>query len=883
MAFQSPWVSGSGGSPWGFATSTPKSHQRSLFSKIAGAPFRFIGNLASDIKNAAVGLPTGLLMMGKHPLRSFEDMGKSMWQDWSPYFAAGAHMWAGYGLAITGQEKAAGRQFSKAGHDFKTFATQFYAHPLAPLLDIATVFTGGAGAVGKIAKFSTRTEWNNAVKLASIDAAKQGFTKSGRSLQDFAAIYNIGTPEHAALVEAGGGINIPSLHASVSRKAMLGRAQSRAFHGRGADSGITLYKPLAANPYTRWKQEMRLSIGENLAQFAPKWFGEHAAIRDLSSAGQFNRLAAKNFAEHNAAHSSIMAGALQMYRMLDSGKAINDNPYEVAQFLHEQHRPQFEHRSTEFKVNADTWTKTNKAGDLTHIKAPEGWSLVLKDPVTVPKSLFKNNTAQEFYTYAKEKFGALNATARKAPVDNLYRGPEGNFRIIRSDGLKKYGDEYAESSRFVTNLVKRPTNVWKRLVLAPAPRYFLNNAVGNMFMFLTTSNVHSVRALVEGYRNVLGDKTAYRALSKADREIATKLGAGWNAMERHYGQTYKQGTAAEQVASITPEGKLHGPMRRRLGQASRGFLPITHQVAERSLRRAAGYGFLRAQPEVRAMMKSGHSFDTSVELLSKDPAFHARVTQATNDVLGDYHYLTKLEQQIRNFVPFYTWLRAITRHTGALVRDHPGRAVTLTYAGQLGVEKTKEILGDIPDFLAGAMPLELLGFHHAMSTRAGIVTTQGLNPYASIPQAMEAVRMLTTGTVRPNEALASILGPLPAGVIEATTGQSLLSGKRLDKYPGGLLTNIGIRQFMNTPVPRLFTQVQQGTVTEHKGKATLYKQDLRTALAALLGVPVKNMSMDTALNLALAERGEKKPRKSRKSPFINPGGGFVSPWTKTTI
>jgi len=419
-----------------------------------------------------------------------------------------------------------------------------------------------------------------------------------------------------------------------------------------------------------------------------------------------------------------------------------------------------------------------------------------------------------------------------------------------------------KSGKFVEMLVKKPTNVWKRLVLAPAPRYFVNNAVGNLFMFLTTSNVHAVRALAEGYRNVLGDGTAYRALSKADRQVAKNLGAGWNAIERHMGQQYKQGTAAEQVASITKEGKPHGKFRRAAAQAGRGFLPITHQVAERSLRRAAGYGFLKAQPEVRALMKMGHKFDTAADMMLRDPAFHARVTSAVDDVLGDYHYLTPIEKQIRNFVPFYTWLRAITRHTGALVRDHPGRAVTLSYAGQLGVEKTKEILGDIPDFMLNAMPLQLLGFHHAMGTRAGIITTQGLNPYASIPQAMDAVRMLTTGTARPNEALASILGPLPTGLIEATTGQSLLSGKRLNHYPGGLLTNIGIRQFMETPVPRLFTQVQQGTKTQNKsGKDTLYKQDLQTALAALLGVPVKNMSPDTALNLALAERGEKKPKK----------------------
>lgn len=881
MAFQSPWVSGSGGSPWGFATtSTNKKEHHSLLGNLIRGPGHFIDHLAVDIKNAAFGLPSGLVALGKHPIRGIEDLGKSTWHDWSPFIKGYFHEQTGILLALTGQEHAAGHQFRTAGHDFATFGKQFYAHPLAPLLDIAAVFTGGAGAAAKATNLLTKTEFATALASEEGAAVARGFVKTGK-MAHLSPKY--GSPDWVDAVKAGGGIDVPAVHARLSRRAQFGRPQSIALHGRGEASGAVLYKNLPSNPWTRQQVQFRRALGHKLADAMPKWFGETSPIRDLTPEGEFGRLAAKNFANHSAARNSVLAGQLQIFKMLDAGHALVNDPYQTAQILHEHARPQLETHSTVFKTDANTIFKYDAKGNPTHIKPPPGWSIVKVDP-GVPQSLFKNNTAAEFHTYTKDKFGALNASARSTKLGEAYRDAQGNFRIVRSKGIQAYGDEFHASGKFVEMLVKRPTNVWKRLVLAPAPRYFVNNAVGNMFMFLMTSNVHAARALAEGYKNLFGDGLAAQHLSKADRLIERHLGQGYDAMERHWGQTYKQGTAAEQVASISKEGVPHGKFRTATGKLSKGFLPVTHKVAERSLRRSVSYGFLRAQPEVRALMKSGHTFDHAVDMLGADASFNIRVTEAVNDVLGDYHHLSKIEQQIRNFVPFYTWLRAISRHTGKLVENHPTRAVGLTYAGQLGIEKTKEMLGDMPDFLKGAMPLELLGFHHNPNTRAGILTTQGLNPYASIPQAIDAVRMITTGGVPQGEAMASILGPLPVGVIEATTGQSLLSGKKLGHLPGGLLANVGISQFMETPLPRVFTQARQGTVTEHHGRATLYKQDMRSALAALLGVPVKNMDINTAYNLALAERGEKKPKKGRyKSPFVAPEGSFRSPWTKTTI
>jgi len=891
----SPWTYGGSGDSSGHSSSmpwtyhTPKqptattSHHHSLFGKIVHAPMGLLQNFATDVKNFAFGLPSGLVMTAEHPIRSAEDIGKMAWHDWSPWFKGGFHAWTGAYAAAIGQEGFAKKQFQMAGHDFAKFGKQTYEHPLAPLLDIATVFSAGAGAVGKISKVTTSAAFAKAMAKEEAAAVTRGLEKI--KAPSGTVIPVKGTPEWDHLVKQGGGINTARVEAGLTNWQKFGRPQSVALHGRGADAGITLYKKLPSNPWARANIQAKRAIGHRMARAMPNWWGETSPIRDLSAEGEFNRLAAKNKSYHDAAHITKAAGAMQITRMLDAGHAIINDPHSAAQYLHEHARPQLEARATPYQVVADTAKKVNKkTGKITHLQAPHGWSFLKKDPEQVPAALFKENTAAEFHRYSKDKFGALNTTTKMEKVDNLHRDAEGNLRMVRTSGVERYNDEFHQSGKFVEMMVKKPTNIWKRLVLAPAPRYFLNNAVGNLAMYLFTSNVHAVRALVEGWRNIHGEKVATRHMLAADKILHKHLGPGYDVIENHLGATFKQGTAGEQIRTLDDaklarskrkaakggQGELHYQTgaRRALSTLGKGFLPITHEVAERSLRRSVSYGLLKAQPEVRLLMKQGKSFNQAADLMLHDPAFHTRIMESTNDVLGDYHHLSPFEQQIRNFVPFYTWLRAINRHTGHLALEHPGRAAALTYAGQLGIEKTKEVLGDLPDFLKVAMPLELLGFHHNPNSRAGIISTQGLNPYASVPQAIDVLNMLVTGRGRPNEAMAQILGPLPAGAIEFTTGQSLLSGKKI-KSRGGLISSIGINQFLETPLPRLYEAAAGGTKTTNKaGQPTLYKSDFKTALAAFLGVPVKEMSTEAAYNLALRERGEKKPPKQRgKSPF----------------
>jgi hypothetical protein len=139
-------------------------------------PFGLVGNLLEDVKDAVVGLPQGLVEMassqGKdiwsaahgdldfdRSRKLYGGIASSMWQTWSPL-----------AQAVT----PGGKGFTEG---VSAFAKQTYDHPLAPLLDVATVFTGGTAGAVKGAQALSKAGVGGArvAKVAKLD--------EGRTLQ----------------------------------------------------------------------------------------------------------------------------------------------------------------------------------------------------------------------------------------------------------------------------------------------------------------------------------------------------------------------------------------------------------------------------------------------------------------------------------------------------------------------------------------------------------------------------------------------------------------------------------------------------------------------------------------------------------------------------
>jgi len=193
----------------------------------------FLDNLAGDVRDSAVGLPTGLVHLVQHPTSSVEAMGKATWHDWSPLFE---------------------------GHPGE-FAHQFYAHPLAPLLDVATVLTGGAGIAGRLARVSLDS---GLVRDSSAIGKLGKFSKSGTMKFD-----------------------------SVDSK---------------GNSLPTLVKHTSSNPMAKAQQLAVHKLVNTVSPHLPGWLGE-----TMSTASRYDRLQTKLMSPRAAAlqaqiHTFVRAG-----------------------------------------------------------------------------------------------------------------------------------------------------------------------------------------------------------------------------------------------------------------------------------------------------------------------------------------------------------------------------------------------------------------------------------------------------------------------------------------------------------------------------------------------------------------------------------------------
>jgi hypothetical protein len=227
----------------GFAPAGPSKGSPSIFGKALHlanvALVQPDANLLHDVTAAAMGLPMGLVGTVTHPVRAVETMAHTTWHTWSPLFHG----------------------------DFQKFGKQVYDHPLAPLLDIASVFSLGLGTVAKGAELS--------VGAAGVARTAEKLSAAGpKTLEASQPLTK--TEKIVAL----------KMHKSVALDPVAG----------AADKG-TFVKVMSRQPSRRLLQEgvMALDRGGHLPDWYVKGRYERASLVNLS-----HRVAAKKEVTHMA-------------------------------------------------------------------------------------------------------------------------------------------------------------------------------------------------------------------------------------------------------------------------------------------------------------------------------------------------------------------------------------------------------------------------------------------------------------------------------------------------------------------------------------------------------------------------------------------------------
>jgi hypothetical protein len=697
------------------------------------------------------------------------------------------------------------------------WAKQFAAHPLAPILDVAAFVTGGASL-----------------------AARGGHAAGELGLLS----------KESRLAQLGG---------THSLDEVTGKVTSSLTHEIKVPGSDPAYRQFSANPVVRARQQAMVHLGEHLSVAAPKWFGttEKTAldgttalhkghVADLSQLGYANRYFARQ--ESYRAGATKAAVGAQVAAFVKGGKDITQQPEKMFQLIDDHGRAQLIAHA--HKLSFGDAHKLRSG--LVFIKDDKFRNGLHDKPHVSNLEAFKNAMGGRADT-GRGGFADRHTTSdiKHAVIDE-----HGKYLVVYKRGVAAYGKEGANSVTFLTKLYRYPTQAWKYMVLATRPAYFVNNAVGNTFMAMAhLGPVGFSRGLADAYRQVHGERATAKSIESASGQAMHHLAGDWQ--QRKFLAVH-QGFGQEAIHELKLHSKIreagHDKVATVVKHAEHGLYPVTHQVSDLFLRRTMLNELARRDPLVKAEMKKGSSFNRAADKVSDDPGVRDRWAEQVNHALGDYHHLNPLERHIKDFVPFYTWDRAIARHGVNMALEQPAKVAAAAQVGQMGSHDTTNALGGaIPGFLKGIIPLGKPGADGRM---AGL-STAGLNPYATLPDAVDTVGSLVgIGSQGAGSTFAGQLNPLITGAIEATTGQSLLSGAKLPHHGGGILGSIIADVVGSLPQVKLATTLIHGESQPKPNKRTgvvtpfLYKKDLITQLESLFGVPIKKVSTEAAAKAA---------------------------------
>ncbi|HJS93746.1 MAG TPA: hypothetical protein VJ741_05745 [Solirubrobacteraceae bacterium] len=740
----------------------------------------FLSNLLGDVRDAAVGLPEGLIQTAEHPIHTAELGAKATWHDWSPLFHGHAGQW---------------------WHNF-------YSHPLAPLLDVATVFTAGGAAAGKLADLGVLGEES---KLASTEG------NITRILKDSS---EAGRPD--------------------------------------------MVKYLSRNPATRLRQNATFNLTTHLADHLPSWFGDHV----LGPGASYERSYSKFLTHRSAAHSEITAKLMQAagdhakvgeaLSKLTSEQAKNLPDWASAahaQLAAELHAGKslseidtrkviepalYKYNLDNFIRNAIPW-EDGKA-------LPKGYGYVKQRSLS--EKLLQFHPRDGDFEQKMQRWGGITMTRRVSRAART----DGKLLIAPTKAAYALGHEAANSARFLKKLWRTPSTIWKYALVGYSPRTVIDNGVGNWTMLaLRQGGHHLLPGIVDTVKQLKGARDAAKVLK------VSGLSNHWTDM--HFLDELNAGFAHSLQEPLTKGNKL-------VRTAKQGFYPLVHSLADQPVRRTALNAFMHDAPEVRAFRRQGMGFDQAVEsALAKHPTLRGRAVDHIRKIAGDYTGLTPTEQVVRGIIPFYTWDRHILSHTVDMFGEHPGRLAAMQQVSNQGVAKTKKAFGvNLPDFLLGDIPL---GKASGPQGRISALATTGLNPYSTVPDVANAIAALgLKEPLSPGETIGGQLNPLAAGLIEQLSGERLGSTQPIPMH-GGVLPSILVNTGESLPYARLISSLVgkgQGSTYTSQGKTEqhLYEGSPSELVSQLLGFPRKRVSPSAAERLFTQQQPKAKKRKSAK-------------------
>lgn len=818
------------------------SKSRSVDAWSAGAPavsphgsshHNIIRNLVSDAVNTAKGLPFGLVQTAEHPIRSAKAMGE--------YYK------------------------STYGQGWGHFYQEFHAHPLQPLLDaisVPLILAGGLGFAVKGA--SAAAELGHVAEAADLARASR-FMDEGNFAEGYKAMYR-----HPKLAESADRFRAGTPGTTRQVQTPL--------------QGLTLPKAYSANLFRRAMTKGVESIFEGVGNKLERRSGETSYF---STKNLGRRMLVKDQSKRTAATAGRIFGQA---RVLRASKKAGISPQEAIQALGDNfermhienaHWVPYDEKLFENPAFRDKYEVIAKAKPMDVIDAAS--------EANGDFGKFLKLHQGEGYGTSKVSLGGYDEAQVKEAIHTLasrvkttqskreaFIDHNGRVGIVRK-GLGQQAAKDLEGSVDLAHAIYRaPLKVWKGMILGLAPRYFVNNVIGNAGMYAAATNpVEFTRGVLGAMKSVHG----IRKTARAERQMGTELDG---IMAKYLPEDwvlenmgFLQHGAIGIDQTIGVQGK--GPIAR----ARHGRLySVTEKVAYRGPQRASLMGALTTDKDFRnffrAYKKQGMTSEAAFQKAAKNivlnPSKQAAFEKRVTDWAGQYYHLNGLEKTITALVPFYNWDRHALRFGKEQVLSRPVRSATLAQIGALGDKQAAQELGKVPDFLKGAIPVSghdsgILGFIFGqhVAGRKKVLLTAGYNPLASAAEDANTIASLVgLGQGTPGESIGGQLNPLISGMIAGVTGQELFSGAKTPAHHGGPFGEALNESLVKLPQVNTIKALlgKAPSQTTKQGKPTLYQKGVRQDLSSILGLNERDFSVQTAR--AMYKEEHRPPSRSTR-------------------
>ncbi len=314
-----------------------------------------------------------------------------------------------------------------------------------------------------------------------------------------------------------------------------------------------------------------------------------------------------------------------------------------------------------------------------------------------------------------ESYVKNNASSQEVSIAKQWEEEGFRVRQISPKEHKTIFGEFKQVNHMVKQWIDRPTNVWRTMTLTYRPAWVVNNFVGQTLLYAMN---HSFKGGLKAYGQAMIEEI------RRDNSLPDEL--------RMDGLFANEAPAIKQAFNrmARAEHKVRSGIQ-RFNTAASDSIPrnATYKAIINKMSKTN-----EKAAELSKFIKENRG--NTEKLPGHLRELHDSIIQEVLDELIDFGNLSDFERRyIRRFVPFYSWIKGITKATGHLAFEHPARALVLYHLSQQGQLESERRFGEGSSILKGFVPFG----KEKDGLQAG-VSTGGLNPWATTAQMSDLAR-----------------------------------------------------------------------------------------------------------------------------------------------